>query len=290
MAQTQGSKSDGKTHVMETRKRAVPAHMSPQTSTEMTYDDPNSPSLEATATHFLLEFGVTKGFTIHTLTHMTRQQLSEILRDFYGKLKSRLEDQPIGMKELREGLHRYFMREMAVDIIRDKTFELANATFDIAFRSSASGSRKCHRMRIEMEDLRKIYFGDAMDLSKPDSLQNKVFFDVNLYICNRSKDHLRLMKKDDFEVSSDVTGKRYVWLKEHPKFSTGTDKEFDGYQVGDRMVERPGRCSLVIPKFRVVRQFYQSLMLNLPLFLCAACWTLVASGRVILFLLQTPVV
>lgn len=255
MAQTQGSKSDGKTHVMETRKRAVPVPMSPQTSTEVTYDDPNSPSLEATATHFLLEFGVTKGFTIHTLTHMTRQQLSEILRDFYGKLKSRLEDQPIGMKDLREGLHRYFLREMAVDIIRDKTFELANATFDIAFRSSASSSRKCHRMRIEMEDLRKIYFGDAMDLSKPDSLQNKVFFDVNLYICNRSKDHLRLMKKDDFEVSSDVTGKRYVWLKEHPKFSTGTDKEFDGYQVGDRMVERPGGFELVTQSFRFVLQY-----------------------------------
>ncbi|XP_076444471.1 uncharacterized protein LOC143282682 isoform X2 [Babylonia areolata] len=224
---------------METRKRGVQAHMSPQSSTEMTYDDPNSPSLEATATQFMLEFGVTKGFTIHTLTHMTRQQLSEFLRDFYSKLKSRLEDQPIGMKDLREGLHRYFLREMAVDIVRDKTFELANTTFDIALRSNTS-SRKCHRMRIDVEDLRKIYFGDAMDLTKPDSLQNKVFFDVNLYICNRSKDHLRLMKKDDFEVSTDVTGKRYVWLKEHPKFSTGTDKEFDGYQIGDRMMERPG--------------------------------------------------
>ncbi|KAK7107321.1 hypothetical protein V1264_015267 [Littorina saxatilis] len=243
MAQTQGSKSDGKTHVMETRKR-IPAHMSPQTSTEMTYDDPNSPSLEATATHILLEFGVTKGFTIDTLTHMTRQQLSEILRDFYGKLKSRQDDLPVSLKDLREGLHRYFLREMAVDIFRDKTFEFANATFDIACRTT-TGSRKCHRMRIEMEDLRKIYFGDAMDLNKPDSLQNKVFFDVNLYICGRFKHHLPLMKKDDFEVSSDVTGKRYVWLKEHPKFNTGNDKDlFDGYQVGDRMVERPGTFSL----------------------------------------------
>eukprot|EP00916_Digyalum_oweni_P001729 GHVL01003300.1.p1 GENE.GHVL01003300.1~~GHVL01003300.1.p1 ORF type:complete len:233 (+),score=13.12 GHVL01003300.1:2-700(+) len=228
---------------METRKR-IPAHMSPQTSTEMTYDDPNSPSLEATATHILLEFGVTKGFTIDTLTHMTRQQLSEILRDFYGKLKSRQDDLPVSLKDLREGLHRYFLREMAVDIFRDKTFEFANATFDIACRTT-TGSRKCHRMRIEMEDLRKIYFGDAMDLNKPDSLQNKVFFDVNLYICGRFKHHLPLMKKDDFEVSSDVTGKRYVWLKEHPKFNTGNDKDlFDGYQVGDRMVERPGTFSL----------------------------------------------
>ena len=236
MAQTQGDKSDGKTHVMETRKRVVQAHMSPQSSTEMTYDDAN---LETMATQLMMDFGMTKGFSIHTLTHMTRQQLSEFLRDFYSKLKSRQEDHPAGMKELREGLHRYFIREMSVDIIRDKAFDLANATFDIALRSNAS-TRKCHRMRIEMEDLRKIYFGDAMDLSKPDSLQNKVFFDVNLYICNRSKDHLRLMKKDDFEVSTDITGKRYVWLKEHPKFSTGADKEFDGYQVGDRMMERPG--------------------------------------------------
>jgi hypothetical protein len=246
MAQTQDGKSDGKTHGMDARKTLVSAHLSPQTSTEMTYDDPNSPSLEATATHCMVDFAVTKGHNIHTLTQLSRQQLAEFLKDFYSNLKTRPEDIPISIRDLREGIHRYFLREMAIDILRDKTFEVANVTFDAALRaaSGSNSTRKCHRMKIEVDDLRKIYLGEAMDLNKPDSLQNKVFFDVNLYICNRSKDHLRLMKKDDFEVSCDQTGRRYVWLKDHPKFSTGSDKEFDGYQIGDRMVERPGELML----------------------------------------------
>lgn len=237
---------------METRKKSPQAHLSPQTSTEMTYGEDST--LVAEATQHLVDFAMTQGHTIHSLTHMTRTQLAEFLRVFYGKLKSRLDENTMGMKELRLGLHRFFLDEIAVDIIRDRTFDLANATFDIALRSNSS--RKYHRMRIEMEDLRKIYLSEAMELNTPESLQNKVFFDVNLYICNRGKDYLRLMKKNDFEVSTDINGRRYVWLKDHPKFNSGVNQDGekeDGttFQMGARMYERPCKffILLVFPFF-----------------------------------------
>nr|KAG5711118.1 hypothetical protein BaRGS_004762 [Batillaria attramentaria] len=233
MAQAQASKNDSKTHRMETRKKPSPAHLSPQTSADMTYEDPSNVAL---ATQTLVDFAMTKGHTIHSLTHMTRSQLAEFLRDFYGKAKSRIDESSMGLKDIRAGLHKFFLEEIAVDILRDKTFELANATFDLALRTNAP--RKCHRMRIEMEDLRKIYLSEAMELNTPESLQNKAFFDVNLYICNRSKDCLRLMKKEDFEVASDINGRRYVCLKDPAKF--GGPESYNG----DRMYERPGdpRC------------------------------------------------
>lgn len=103
-----------------------------------------------------------------------------------------------------------------------------------------------------MEDLKKIYLSEAVDTNKPDSLQNKVFFDISLYICNKGKEHFRGMKKNDFDVSTDVRGRRYVWLKEgHStgpreeelpvklKLKRSLDEE-PPYQIGERMYERPG--------------------------------------------------
>lgn len=204
-------------------------------------------SLMVEATQNLVEFAVTKGHTIHNVTSMNRSQLADFLRDFYGKVKLKNDDS-LTLKDLRAGLHKLFLEEANIDIIRDRTFELANATFDLALRANP---RKCHRMRIEIEDLKKIYLSDAMDTNKPDSLQNKVFFDISLYICNKGKDYFRAMKKNDFDVSTDIHGRRYVWLKDttimrdDEDYSVkmrqgGEEEEPPPYQVGERMYERAG--------------------------------------------------
>ena len=206
-------------------------------------------SLVDEATKNLCEFAVTKGHTLQGVTHMTRTQLAEFLRDFYGKVKIRNED-PFSLKDLRAGLHKLFLDESNIDIISDRTFDLANGTFDLALRANP---RKCNRMRIEIEDLKKIYLSEAMDTNKPDSLQNKVFFDITLYICNKGKEYFRSMKKNDFDVSTDIHGRRYVWLKdtstsnnsqdEYSKMKRGNEDENTAYQVGDRMYERPGKLT-----------------------------------------------
>ncbi|CAG5123115.1 unnamed protein product [Candidula unifasciata] len=209
--------------------------------------------LVAEATQSLLDFAQTKGHRIQTVTHMTKNQLADFLRDFYMKVKVKNDDS-LTLKDLRAGLHKFFLDECNIDILRDRSFEPANATFDLALRANP---RKCHRMRIEMDDLKKIYLSEAVDTNKPDSLQNKVFFDISLYICNKGKEHFRGMKKNDFDVSTDIHGRRYVWLKDNTvpredelplklKLKRSLDEEPPAYQVGDRMYERPGdpRCPL----------------------------------------------
>ncbi|GFO05639.1 BTB/POZ domain-containing protein kctd1 [Plakobranchus ocellatus] len=210
------------------------------------------------ATQILMDYAVTKGHTLNSVTHMSRPQLADFLRDFYLKMKQKSDDSP-PMKGLRSGLHKFFLEEVNIDILHDRTFEAANTTFEQGLRANP---RKCHKVRIDMEDLKKIYLGDAMDTNKPDTLQNKVFFDISLYICNKGKDYLRNMKKTDFDVTTDIHGRRYVWLKdpsaaprsvpreeEYPlklKLKRAAEDNNPAYQIGERMYERPGdpRCPL----------------------------------------------
>ncbi|CAG2255054.1 KCTD1_15 [Mytilus edulis] len=68
----------------------------------------------------------------------------------------------------------------------------------------------------------------------------------------QGKDFLRVMSKIDFDVSTDTDGRKYVWLKYHPKFSfkelvgglSDNEPVMQGSQVGEKMYERPGdhRC------------------------------------------------
>ncbi|CAG5127030.1 unnamed protein product [Candidula unifasciata] len=206
-------------------------------------------SLVTESTQNLLEFAVAKGHTLHSVTHMTNTQLADFLRDFYGKIKLKSSDS-LTLKDLRAGLHKFFLDEVNIDILHDRCFDLANDAFDLALRAH----RKCHRMRIETDDLKKIYLSKAMDTEKPDSLQNKVFFDISLYICNKGKEYFRNMKKNDFDVSTDSQGRRYVWLKDSTgrkeemslKIKKSVDEDPPANQVGERMYERPGdpRCPL----------------------------------------------
>ncbi|RUS81123.1 hypothetical protein EGW08_011109 [Elysia chlorotica] len=212
--------------------------------------------MTAEASQILMDYAVTKGHTLNSVTHMSRPQLADFLRDFYTKMKQKTDESP-PMKDVRLGLHKFFLEEVNIDILQDQNFELANATFDQGMRANP---RKCHKVRIEMEDLKKIYLGDAMDTNKPETLQNKVFFDISLYICNKGKDYLRSMKKTDFDVTTDIHGRRYVWLKdasaapiareeEYPlklKLKRAAEDSHPAYQIGERMYERPGdpRCPL----------------------------------------------
>ncbi|XP_060063319.1 uncharacterized protein LOC132543817 [Ylistrum balloti] len=211
-----------------------------------------------TAILYLKEYAVTKGLSVHSISQMPPEQLADYLKDFYTTVKFKgievkdvVSTPVVSLKYLRNGLHRYFQKHYDVDILKDACFEHANKVFDVTSRALP---RRCNKFRIEFDDLRKIYMGPGMSLDQPDTLQNKIFFDINLYICNRGKDFLRVMAKDDFVISTDADGRRYVWLKYHPKFSTREllamggvgeqDLTNNGTQIGDKMFERKGdpRC------------------------------------------------
>jgi len=211
----------------------------------------------------LRDFARQKEKDFQYVISLNPSELGGFLKEFYQSIKDQAivngEDEASGspLLRLRSDLCEYFKKVMSIDITAGGDFSECNSVIDEqapqlpkdGAPSAKNAVMKKHtRQRtftFETNELRQIYMSEAMNLDQPETLQNKVFFDVCMYICNRGKDFLRLMTKTDFEVSTDQQGRRYVWLKYDPKFSfndlTGsTSSDARGTQIGERMYERPG--------------------------------------------------
>ena len=73
----------------------------------------NDDSLVSEATQTLLDFALAKGTTLQAVAHMTSAAMADMLREFYGKVKLRNDD-PLSLKDLRAGLHKYFLMEVRI--------------------------------------------------------------------------------------------------------------------------------------------------------------------------------
>ena len=67
-----------------------------------------------------------------------------------------------------------------------------------------------HKPPINKEDINKLYQSGQFDSNSPDTLQNKVFFEVMLYFCRRGRQNLRNLKKSDFSIETHPSTRKYV--------------------------------------------------------------------------------
>jgi len=119
-----------------------------------------------------------------------------------------------GLASLRYGLQKHFLKECRYDIINDAEFRPSGEVFSavlVDMKKQGKGFVQ-HMQEMSTEDLNKLYTCSALSVSDPVSLQNKVFVDVFVYLCNCGRDNLRDMKKSDFHVRTDAAGDRYVSL------------------------------------------------------------------------------
>lgn len=201
------------------------------------------------------DFILSREGDFHAVISSSPTELGGILRDFYVAVKDKCDDDNASVTQLmmlRSALQSYFLKIRNVNIQSGPEFSGCNGIIEeqqALGKAPGAVTKKPHRMRtftFEASELRQIYMGDAMNLDHPETLQNKVFFDVCMYICNRGKDFLRIMTKSDFEVTHGPNGRRFVWLKYDPKFSFREVAGGMSYessqsgQIGDRMYERPG--------------------------------------------------
>lgn len=209
----------------------------------------------------LRDFARRKEKDFEYVISLSPSDLGGFLKEFYLTVKEQAASQGdeessgvVNLVKIRSDLADYFKKVMNVDISTGSEFSECNGVVeDSGGKESGAGKtvvmKKHTRQRtftFETNELRQIYMSEAMNLDHPESLQNKVFFDICMYICNRGKDFLRLMTKNDFEVTTDPTGRRYVWLKFDPKFSFNevagglSSDASRGSQIGERMYERAG--------------------------------------------------
>lgn len=99
-----------------------------------------------------------------------------------------------------------------MDIIKDPEFTEANTVYqtEISELKREGKVKTQHKPPINNEDIRKLYESGLFNLNQPDTLQNKVFFEIMLFFCRRGRQNLRELKTEDFSIKTDPYGVRYV--------------------------------------------------------------------------------
>ena len=70
---------------------------------------------------------------------------------------------------------------------------------------------------IDQHDVQKMYSSGTLSNSSPDSLLNKVFFEIQLHFGRRGKEGLRELKKTSFIITKDANGLEYAKLSHNEK-------------------------------------------------------------------------
>ena len=67
-----------------------------------------------------------------------------------------------------------------------------------------------HKPAINKHDIKKLYDSGLFNLTQPETLQNKVFFEIMFFFRRRGRQNLSELKKEDFSICTDSSGVRFV--------------------------------------------------------------------------------
>lgn len=153
------------------------------------------------------------------------QELDRLLCSFYPSARTAKGEfySKKSMLSVRYGLQKHFEKVVGIDIVNAPEFVRSNKIFQ-AVLVKLKQEGKCHVQHkdpLSREDLRKLY--DVFDLSTPRGLQNKVFVDFMVFFCNRGRENLREIRKNDF-----VINERYIEMRD-----MATKNHKGGVQDGD---------------------------------------------------------
>ena len=144
---------------------------------------------------------------------VTGGNLAAVLRKFHAEARKKNGElyTKASLVAIRFGLQRFFS-SLKMDIIKDSDFAEANAVFQgvISELKREGKAQTQHKPPISNDDIKKLYQSGLFSLIQPETLQNKVFFEVMLFFCRRRRQNVRELKEEDFCIETDSSGVRYV--------------------------------------------------------------------------------
>ena len=144
----------------------------------------------------------------------TAVELAAVLRKFYAEARKKNGQMysKNSLCSIRFAFFRHFKQELIIDIIKDTEFNEANRIYEAQYvELKKQGLAKTeHKPPIADEDIKKLYRCGVFNTENPTTLQNKVFFEIMLFFCQRGRQNLRQLKKTDFEIKVNSQGKRCV--------------------------------------------------------------------------------
>lgn len=148
--------------------------------------------------------------------NLPKDQLASVLRRFYVEARKLNGDEykRNALISIRSGINRHLLSVSAnIDIVNDPAFTDANEMFvaqKVHLKRVGKGQVE-HHPEISEEDMTLLYQGDTFSPTTPQTLQWKVFFEMMLYICRRGRENLRDLTPGHFAVSSDATGRQFLY-------------------------------------------------------------------------------
>jgi len=143
----------------------------------------------------------------------SKEKLASVMRKFYAEARKKNGElyTKASLVGIRFGLQRFFSSHK-IDIIKDPEFSEANAVYqaEISELKREGKAHTLHKPPINKDDIKKLYESGLFSLTQPETLQNKVFFEIMLFFCRRGRQNLRELKKEDFSTYTDSSGVRYV--------------------------------------------------------------------------------
>jgi Domain of unknown function (DUF3504) len=193
------------------------------------------------------EYVRSKGKTIAEIDQLTPDKLDSFIGRFFAEVR-KTDGSLYATKSLlaiRYGVAQHYKNVLGIDIITSPQFASSREIFAAALVQLKQAGRGSvvHKEPLTTDDFNKLYSSKVLSTSNPFGLQNKVFVDVMIQLCNRGRENLREMTRDDFIVSVDSAGHRYVYIKDK---QTKNHRANSDISQGGRMYETPGseRCPL----------------------------------------------
>ncbi|XP_071802933.1 uncharacterized protein [Asterias amurensis] len=155
------------------------------------------------------------GSSIPLVEAMSMRELDEFLCRFYANLR-KFDGQMYtkkSMQGIRYGLQRYFQTLHNWDICKKSAeFKGSNKVFKDILISIRKGGKVVikHKTPISAADMDKIQSSPELDMKSPRGLQNKVFFDIMVYLGKSNRYRMQEMKPSDFTVARDNNYNQYV--------------------------------------------------------------------------------
>ena len=198
----------------------------------------------------LAEYARSRNTSLSNIEQMRADDLDVFLTRFFAEVRK--QDGSLysrnAILSLRYGLKVHFTKTCGYDIMNATEFSSSNEMFSavlVKLKREGKGAVN-HKTPLSTDDFQKLYSSDALSTENPSGLQNKVFIDIMVYLCNRGRENLREMKPSDFKIATDSSGKRYVFMLDKLTKNHRGEVSDEHSQQG-RMYEQPGssRCPVL---------------------------------------------
>ena len=192
-------------------------------------------------------------------TELPKNELANLLRSFYAEARTTTGDfyKRTTMLSLRNGLNRhlnYVKRNNdpnaePIDLTSDPAFCHANNMMKAMKKVLKENSKSSvdHHPPISTGDLltlRKYFLENVKN--NPKVLQEQVFVNIIIYFGRRGRENLRQLKVSDFTVTSDSSGRLYLYQVTDELTKNHQD---DSDKKDARMYQKKGNSDLNSPNF-----------------------------------------